>query len=289
MAIRSTAALFRRVLEPSAMGARLRRRIGALSGCAAFLTGMLAAIGLPLLLAVATVAGFAAVVAVVAAAVRRWRRPPAWPGENRSGIGDAVEASVATVRMAAAVLRRELVLAACRLAGELSGAAAPGLQRAAVLSEQLRDVRFRASPGAAAFRSSGRGVREALQLNAHGVELRRQGESRQAAAYHRAALEILQDVGDRRCVALTQNNIALALERAGAEEEAVPYFEEAIRTLRELGDPEREGQVIANLGAMHLRQGRSDQAAELFQAALERLNPATEARGQVERQLARVR
>lgn len=289
MASRSTAALFRRVLERSAAGVRLRRRIGALSGLAAFLAGMLAAIGLDVLVAVAVVAGLAASVAVVAAGVVWWRRPAAWPGENPSRTNHDVGRHFVAAGLAAAAARRDLVLGARRFAGELLGAAAGIRQATAVSVERLRE-----RPVTISRRETGRAsgeawVREALRLNAQGVELRKRGECQEAAECHRAALEILQDVGDWRGVALTQSNIALALERAGAEEEAVPYFEEAIWTLRELDDPEREGQVIANLGAMHLRHGRSDEAAELFEAALERLSPASEARVQVERQLARVR
>jgi tetratricopeptide (TPR) repeat protein len=130
-------------------------------------------------------------------------------------------------------------------------------------------------------------VRDALRLNAQGIELRRGGEPERAVECHREALEILEALGDRRAAALTQNNIALALERAGAEDEAVAHFEEAIEILRDLHDREREGQVIANLGVTLLRHGRRDEAIEVLEESLEKLGPDSAARPHVERQLLR--
>jgi tetratricopeptide (TPR) repeat protein len=130
-------------------------------------------------------------------------------------------------------------------------------------------------------------LRQALRLNALGADLRREGQPARAVECHRAALEIMEDLGDARGIALTQNNIALALERAGEEDEAVEHFEEAIAILRELDDAEREGQVIANLGVTLLRRGRREEGVELLNESLEKLEPDSQARHRVERQLLR--
>ena len=85
--------------------------------------------------------------------------------------------------------------------------------------------------------------REALRRNAEGVQLRRHGSYSEAAAEHRAALEILRALGDQRSVALTLNNLALTVSHDGDDTTAVALFEEAATILGELGDDQVEGQV----------------------------------------------
>ena len=128
---------------------------------------------------------------------------------------------------------------------------------------------------------------EALRLNELGAQLRRQGNHEQAAAQHRAALAIVQELGDRRAEGLTLNNLALALVHIGSVSVAVEHFEQALVVFRELGDEEHEGQVIANLGFVRRRQGRDEDADSLLHAALDKLPPDSSAYHQVEAQLSR--
>lgn len=129
--------------------------------------------------------------------------------------------------------------------------------------------------------------RHALQLNAEGTRLRREGAYDEAARQHAAALEIFRELGDRRAEALTLNNVALAKGRAGDEDAAVAQFEEALAILRELADPQHEAQVTANLGITLRRHGHDDRAKELLETALEKLDPESAAARQVELQLRR--
>ena len=130
--------------------------------------------------------------------------------------------------------------------------------------------------------------REARQLNQLGAQLRRSGEYEQAAEQHRAALAIVHELGDRRVEALTLNNLALALVHTrGGVPTAVEHFEQALVLLGELGDEEREGQVIANLAFVRRRQGRDEDADSLLSAALDKLPPESSAYRQVEDQLRR--
>jgi tetratricopeptide (TPR) repeat protein len=130
--------------------------------------------------------------------------------------------------------------------------------------------------------------RRARQLNQLGAQLRRSGDYDQAAEQHRAALEIVRELGDRRVEALTLNNLALALVHTrGGVPEAVEHFEQALVLLGELGDEEREGQVIANLAFVRRRQGRDEDADNLLTAALDKLPPESSAYRQVEDQLRR--
>jgi tetratricopeptide (TPR) repeat protein len=130
--------------------------------------------------------------------------------------------------------------------------------------------------------------RQALRLNAFGVQLRRDGDREQAAEQHRAALAIVRELGDRRAEALTLNNLALAVVHTeGGVAAAVKDFEQALIILRELGDEEHEGQVIANLALVRRRQGRDEDAESLLNAALDKLPPESSAYRRVEEQLRR--
>jgi tetratricopeptide (TPR) repeat protein len=261
----------RAALERSADGARLRRRIGALGACGAVVAAALAMVGLgEIVLAGVVVLAAGAAGAAAADALRRSGTPH---GPRAQG----------ALRAAAAAL----ALGGRRLLGELLWAATTARAVGATAVGAAGHARRRAAVRARTARRARSSLRDALQLNAIGVDLRRRGEPTEAVECHRAALTILQELGDTRAVALTQSNIALALEQTGNDGEAVERFEHAISLLREVGDCEREGQVTANLGVVHLRHGRRDVAQELLLAALEKLGPDSAAHAQVERQLRR--
>jgi hypothetical protein len=147
---------------------------------------------------------------------------------------------------------------------------------------------LRAATTAVRARRDGRPVhtpvpadREALQANAAGAQLRRDGAYLEAAEQHRSALARFQELGDRRSEALTLNNLALALDRAG-DPSALGLFEEAASILGELGEEQQEGEVIANLALAFRRQGREEQSAEVLEIALGKLNPESQAYRKVE-------
>ena len=125
------------------------------------------------------------------------------------------------------------------------------------------------------------------ELNARGAKLRRDGEPEQAAEQHRAALEIVRDLGDPHAEAMTLNNLGLALAHGGAEDAALQHLEEARDVLRDLGDDAYEARVIANLGLVHRRQGHREEAVHLFQEALDKLPPGSPAYRHLEEELGR--
>lgn len=128
---------------------------------------------------------------------------------------------------------------------------------------------------------------EALDLNAAGTRLRRDGYYDEAAELHGSALEILRELRDRHALALTLNNLALALSQTGRDDQAVGLFEEAASILRDLGDEEHEGRVMANLGLTHRRQGRREESDDVLQLALTKLPPTSSAYRKIEGQLRR--
>jgi tetratricopeptide (TPR) repeat protein len=176
-------------------------------------------------------------------------------------------------------------------AGALAVARTRGLAaaRAAIDSgsQATRDLASAAAARASAAAPRTDPQQEALRLNAQGTQLRRERRYDEAVACHRQALDILRSLDDRRAVALTQSNLALALSQSGDDEWAIGLFEEAAATLHELGDEEREAQIMANLGIAHRRNGRDEEANNVLELALSKLTPASSAYQAIEEQLRR--
>jgi tetratricopeptide (TPR) repeat protein len=288
--------------ESSAEGRRIRRRLGAGAALAMLISGLLAATGLGIV-----VVAFAAVVFFVAggdAAVRALAA--SWPRVRSRG---RMIAAALLQRFGIAVagtrtgLRRVRRLASSALAWlrvRGSGLATGYVDRAfrarrhlatygeATIARMREDVgrmhRQRLSPESRTIDLH----HEARRLNAAGTRSRRDGAYAHAVELHRRALEILHGLDDRRAVALTQNNLALALSHVGDDINAISLFEEAAVTLHELGEEEHEGQIIANLGFAHRRNGRHEQSENVLQLALAKLPPTSRAYETVEAEIRRV-
>ena len=297
--------------ENSADGERVRRRIAALGAVTLTVCGFLVAIGLGALV-LALLAGALASLALLSLTA-------VWPYVRRHG-GDWVRRVQSWGRTAAATLAalwrptRIHAAAGMRSARRSSadviswiGPRAASLSRVALASgsrtgravtRAARSTSTRvALPVTRAARSTAIRIalprpwsdpqRAALHLNAAGTQYRRKGLYDEAVECHRRALEILRALDDRRAVALTQSNLALALSRVGDDDWAIGLFEEAAATLRELGDEEHEAQIMANLGLVHRRHGRREQGDNVLELALTKLNPASSAYRTIQAELRR--
>ena len=271
--------------ERSADGEVLRRRMAALAAFVIALWGFLLAVGLGVVVLV-FLAGIT--VSLGAAALLR-----AWPTLRRLG-GDAIAysrgRSRATRERLVPLSRR--VSGGARTASAEAGARSSDLARAAAASasrigrsvgQTARATTIRFAPRAARLDPT----REARRLNGTGTQHRRSGRYDEAVECHRQALEILRALGDRRGVALTQSNLALALSHAGDDDWAVGLFEEAASALGELGDEEHEAQIMANLGVTHRRHGRREEGDNVLELALSKLSPASDAYQAIEAELRR--
>jgi tetratricopeptide (TPR) repeat protein len=271
--------------ESSPAGERLRRRIGALAALAVLVCGFLLSVGLGLLV-LAFLVGVLISVGLVALA-------GAWPQLRERGA-----AGIGHVRSHAHAARGALAPRAqnARASGASAFASARGrgaaLARTAVesgshagreVAQTARSTAIRFAPRPARTEP----LRESLRLNAAGAQHRRDGRYDEAVECHRRALEILRTLGDRRTVALTQSNLALALSHAGDDGSAIGLFEEAAATLADLGDEEHEAQIMANLGLAHRRHGRREEGDNVLELALAKLNPTSTAYQAIETQLRR--
>ena len=259
------------------------RRLLALAGMWLLLGGLLTALGLVVVVFAASALLLVAGLAVIG--VRRLRRL-----ELREGVRSATKATGSALQVARekAPRPRAPEVHVREHARELGTRA-----RAAAAAAPARTESFATRTYQAMYRfrllrlhSIDPGQR-AQQLNALGAQLRRDGDAEQAVEQHRAALEIVRDLGDPHAEAMTLNNLGLALAHGGAEDAAVQHLEEARDVLRDLGDEEYEARVIANLGLVHRRQGHDDEAASLLHEALGKLAPESQAYRQVEEELLR--
>lgn len=253
-----------RPFEGSVDREQLRRRVLAFAGIWFLLAGMLAALGFGIVL-LASVA-LLLVGGAVAGGILLLRRYRMWRG---------LPVALGSIERASRKLKARVDEQG--LQQRLQRGANVASHRARAFVEVRQKERAGVDPH-----------RQALRLNALGVQLRRDGDREQAAEQHRAALAIVRELGDRRAEALTLNNLALALVHTeGGVAAAVQDFEQALIILRELGDEEHEGQVIANLALVRRRQGRDEDAESLLNAALDKLPPESPAYRQVEEQLRR--
>ena len=293
-----------RPFEQPVESAQLRRRVLVFTGMWFLLAGMLAALGLIAVLLVSV--ALALIGLALAGAVWLLRRYPVRP-RLRSALGSIKRAARdQQARLGGLGLGQRLRRFATRLApviGQLRARASQTFRTEPVASglglrQQLRRFSTRYAPvvgqlkarASETFRTEPVAIDrqgQALRLNEHGAELRREGKYEEAAEQHRAALAIVRELGDRQAEALTLNNLALALVHCGGVAVAVEHFDQALVAFRELGDEEHEGQVIANLAIVRRRQGRDEDAESLLHAALDKLPPESSAYRQVEEQLQR--
>ena len=271
--------------QRSVDGEVLRRRIAAIGAIAVGLCGLLLAIGLGVVVLV-FLAGIVVSVGV-AALLTLWPRLRTFGGNGIAYIRDRSRAIrgqlVPLWRKVASAARMALVEARARSNTLAHGATALGCRVVRSVTQTGRAATFRFARRAALLDPK----REAIRLNATGTQQRRSGRYDEAVEYHRQALEILRALGDRRGVALTQSNLALALSHAGDDVWAVGLFEEAAATLRELGDEEHEARIMANLGVTHRRHGRPEEGDNVLELALSKLSPASSAYQAIESELRR--
>ncbi len=271
--------------EQSLEGEVLRRRIAAIAAFAVAFCGFMLAIGLAVVLLV-FLAGILVWVGV--AGIRAlWPRLRTSGGNGiayvRRGIRATCGRLVALWRRLPSAARTALVKARAHGGGIARAAATSGSQVGHSVGQTARATTIRFAPRAACLEPR----REATRLNATGTQHRRRGRYDDAVECHRQALEIMQALGDRRRVALTQSNLALALSHAGDDDWAIGLFEEAAATLAELGDDEHEAQIMANLGVTHRRHGRRREGDNVLELALSKLSPASSAYQAIESELRR--
>ncbi len=121
---------------------------------------------------------------------------------------------------------------------------------------------------------------KARVLHAQGTAYKNLGSLGDAMRKFKEALEIRQEIGDKRGAAMLLADIAAIHDVQGRSEEAVSTYKEALKSARDADDKRTVGMVLINLGVYYLDRGRHDEALASLKAAL----PIERDLGDVERQ-----
>ncbi len=266
---------------------RARQRLAAGTCLALFFAGLLAAVGLAIVVVAACVLFAGAV--TVAAAARAFHRHHRRLASGARTCVSAVQRVLDRYGSLTWQYLKQLVDVLTRMLGRYSS---HGREYAKRVPGLLETSAARAAAGVRQIQLSPptRPIdlqREALRLNAEGTNRRRAGGYTEAVDLHTRALILLRDIDNPHAVALTQNNLALALSHVGDDGDAISLFEQAAATLHELGDKENEGKIMANLALAHRRHGRDDESANVLRLALSKLERDSSAYELVEAQLSR--
>lgn len=103
---------------------------------------------------------------------------------------------------------------------------------------------------------------------AKGMPFSERGCYARALEHFTRAQELCTAVGDRRCMAMSANNIGVAYRAMGEAGAAIPFFEDALRIYRGLGDPDSVRQALSNLAAAQVDAGDYASAGKNIDEAL---------------------
>ena len=96
----------------------------------------------------------------------------------------------------------------------------------------------------------------------------RMGQNRRALALYGLALELDQEAGDVRGVAVTQHAMANVLSQQGKPQEALRLYEESLRTKKELGDVRGVAVTQNAMADVLSQQGKPQEALRLYEESL---------------------
>jgi tetratricopeptide (TPR) repeat protein len=109
---------------------------------------------------------------------------------------------------------------------------------------------------------------KARVLHAEGTAYKNLGSLGDAMRKFKEALEIRQEIGDKRGAAMLLTDIAAIHDVQGRSEEAVSTYQQALTIAKEADDKRTVGIVLINLGVYYLDRGRHDEALASLKAAL---------------------
>jgi predicted ATPase/class 3 adenylate cyclase len=87
-------------------------------------------------------------------------------------------------------------------------------------------------------------------------------------AFHKTALTVQREIGDRPGIAFSLNNLGYHAMEQGDYQQAEKWFEESLALSNELEDRRMAGYALHNLGELARHQGNFGQAVHLYQESL---------------------
>ncbi|RZB32909.1 MAG: hypothetical protein AEth_00255 [Candidatus Argoarchaeum ethanivorans] len=110
---------------------------------------------------------------------------------------------------------------------------------------------------------------KATDLNNIGIVYQNWGKPEKALEYYKEALEIDEELKDKRGKATRLNNIGSLYYDWGKPEKALEYFKEALEINEELKDKRGKATCLNNIGLVYQNWGKPEKALEYFKEALE--------------------
>ena len=108
----------------------------------------------------------------------------------------------------------------------------------------------------------------ATGYNLQGIANYVQGNYPQALEYFQKSLAIQKELGDKKGIAKTLNNIGLIYMNQGNTPRALEYFQKSQAIKEELGDKKGIGAILNNIGLIYHDQGDYPRALEYYQKSL---------------------
>ncbi len=99
-------------------------------------------------------------------------------------------------------------------------------------------------------------------LHHEGIIYWYKGDLEAALEHHRQSQAIKEQLGDRKGLAASYNNLGLVYWSKGDLDQALEYFQRALAINKELGDKRNIAVTLTNLGNVYTRAGDLDQALE---------------------------
>ena len=92
---------------------------------------------------------------------------------------------------------------------------------------------------------------------------------KKAIKYHKKALVISKEIGDRQGEGKRLGNLGNTYFNLGKVKKAIEYYQNALVIAREIGDRRNEGIWLGNLGSTYRNQGQVKKAIECYEKALD--------------------
>jgi tetratricopeptide (TPR) repeat protein len=109
---------------------------------------------------------------------------------------------------------------------------------------------------------------KARVVHAEGTAYRNLGNLADAMRKFKEALDIRQEIGDKRGAAMVLADLAAVQDVQGRSDEALSTYQQALKNAKEADDKRTVGMVLSNMGAYYLDRGRYDEALASLKAAL---------------------
>ena len=95
------------------------------------------------------------------------------------------------------------------------------------------------------------------------------GSYKKAIKYHKKALVISREIGDRQGEGKCLGNLGNAYLNLGKVKKAIKYYQNALVIAREIGDRRNEGIWLGNFGNIYRNQGQVKKAIECYEKAMD--------------------